>query len=310
VAGLRDSVVHSVTGRTANHLERDLGYPTVRAVLPLEVLGEVLISFQPDVVLVTGTDPAFATGALGVSREFPTLLYVRDDACASAARDAVHVDLVVANSGSVADAVRDGGVDAVVLPSLFPRDLYEVPTTREKVLFVNPTPRKGVDIAWELAGARPDIPFAFSLSWHVKTSVRRALRHTANRLGNVEIRRETSEPRELFRDCRVVLVPSQVPEAWCRVVSEAQINGIPSLASRLGGLPESVGPGGILVGPPDSREAWLEALSMIWDDEERYKQLSHRALEHSHRPEIAVDHVIRRFEELMWRTIDRHARCA
>ena len=157
--------------------------------------------------------------------------------------------------------------------------------------------------------SRPDIPFVFSLSWRMRASALRTLRRTARRLGNVEIRDATTEPQALFRDCRLVLVPTQVPEAWCRVVSEAQINGIPSVASRLGGLPESVGPGGILVAPSDSSEAWMEALSEVWDDQERYEQLSERALEHSRRPELSVDHVIQRFEELVAQAIDRHSRC-
>ena len=259
--------------------------------------------------MVTGTDPAFAMDALGKSKGFPTLLHVRDDASAPVARDAEHVDLVIANSEAVADSVRRLGVDAVFLPSLFPRGTYEVPTTREKVLFVNPTLRKGVDIALELAEARPDIPFVFSLSWRMKSSVLRTLRGTARRLGNVEIRDATSDPQALFGDCRLVLVPTRVPEAWCRVVSEAQISGIPSVASRLGGLPESVGPGGILVAPPDSRDAWLNALAEAWDDPDRYRRLSEGAYEHSRRPELAVDIVVQRFEGLVAETIDRHSQC-
>jgi glycosyltransferase involved in cell wall biosynthesis len=309
VTGLFDTFVRTTTGRTVSRADSELGYPTVRAVRPLESLRPTLDTFGPDAVVVTGTDPAFALEALDKSRGFPTMLYVRDVASASVARDATHVDLVVANSESVANSVRRHGPDAVFLPSLFPSGDYEVLTTREKVLFVNPSPRKGVDVALELARARRDIPFVFSLSWRMRASALRALRRAARRLGNVEIRKATTEPRALFRDCRLVIVPTQVPEAWCRVVSEAQISGIPSLASRLGGLPESVGPGGILVAPSDSSEAWMEALSEVWDDQERYEELSERALQHSRRPELFVDNVIQRFEELVARAIDRHSRC-
>ena len=112
------------------------------------------------------------------------------------------------------------------------------------------------------------------------------------------------QPSRLFRDCRVVLVPTQIPEAWCRVVSEAQVSGLPSVASSLGGLPESVGPGGILVAPPSSKQAWSEALAAIWDDHDRYEELSKRALDHSHRSEIAVDSVVRHFEGLVAQAID------
>ena len=52
--------------------------------------------------------------------------------------------------------------------------------------------------------------------------------------------------RSVYRDTKVLLVPSQWLETWGRVATEAQFSGIPVLASRSGALPEAVGPGGIL----------------------------------------------------------------
>ena len=40
-----------------------------------------------------------------------------------------------------------------------------------------------------------------------------------------------------------LLVPSIYEETYGRVVTQAQVNGIPALASSRGGLPESVGEG-------------------------------------------------------------------
>jgi glycosyltransferase involved in cell wall biosynthesis len=96
-----------------------------------------------------------------------------------------------------------------------------------------------------------------------------------------------------------VIVPSVDEEAWCRVVSEAHINGIPTIASDLGGFPESVGPGGLLVSPPDSLDRWLEALSEVWDDQGTYGELSRRALEYSRRDLLEPTVVRRRFEEIV-----------
>ena len=137
----------------------------------------------------------------------------------------------------------------------------------------------------------------------------RELRRKTRTLGNVEIRKPTHDPSVLFRDCRLLLVPSQWDEPWARVVSEAQISGIPAIASRAGGLPESVGTGGILVSPRDSGQAWLTALSTAWDDEDRYKQLSAAALQHSRRPEITTDVVLERFEGLLRQAIESHRAC-
>jgi glycosyltransferase involved in cell wall biosynthesis len=263
--------------------------------------------FLPDAVVVTGTDPKFAIAALQRSAGQPSVLYVRVDAAVPAVLDA-HVDLVLANSEFMARRVHELGVEATFLPSMFPPEDYEITPTREKVLFVNPIPKKGVEIALHLAESRPDIPFVFNLSWRIEPRALRALRRETRRLGNIEIRDATRRAAMLFRDCRLLLVPSQWEEPWGRVVSEAQIIGIPTVASRVGGLPESVGPGGILVSPRDSRQAWLKALSEAWDNDDRYMQLSERALEHSRRPEISVDLVIKRFEELLAQAVDRHSR--
>jgi glycosyltransferase involved in cell wall biosynthesis len=61
------------------------------------------------------------------------------------------------------------------------------------------------------------------------------------------------------------LVPSRWKESWGRVVSEAQISGIPVLASDHGGLPESVGEGGFLL-PPDEVDAWSACLKKVTTD--------------------------------------------
>jgi len=75
-------------------------------------------------------------------------------------------------------------------------------------------------------------------------------------------------------------------EAWGRVATEAHFSGIPVIASNQGGFPESVGPGGILVDPNASISEWKQALRGLWDDPQRYRELSALSLKYSQRPEI------------------------
>jgi glycosyltransferase involved in cell wall biosynthesis len=82
--------------------------------------------------------------------------------------------------------------------------------------------------------------------------------------------------RRIYQSARIVLVPSILNEAWARVVTEAQISGIPILASDRGGLPESVGPGGILVDPDADISDWEKALSRLWDVKQLEATLSAR----------------------------------
>ncbi len=172
---------------------------------------------------------------------------------------------------------------------------------------MNPTPRKGIEIAFGIASARRDIPFVIRLSWRMRRGALRDVRERARALGNMEVRPATSDPGELYGDCRLVLVPSMDEEAWCRVVSEAQVNGIPSITSALGGLPESVGGGGVLVDPGAPLDGWIRALAEVWDDESRYEELSARAMEHSRRDELDPGTVTRRFEALVDEAIARHS---
>jgi glycosyltransferase involved in cell wall biosynthesis len=58
------------------------------------------------------------------------------------------------------------------------------------------------------------------------------------------------------------------------------------LASHCGGLPESVGPGGILVERDAPFEHWRAALSRMWDDADTYDALVESARRHAQRPEI------------------------
>ncbi|HPW54414.1 MAG TPA: glycosyltransferase [Thermoanaerobaculaceae bacterium] len=53
--------------------------------------------------------------------------------------------------------------------------------------------------------------------------------------------------RSFYSQIDLLLAPSIEPEGFPRVVVEAAFNGIPSIASRAGGLPEAVGDGGVLL---------------------------------------------------------------
>jgi glycosyltransferase involved in cell wall biosynthesis len=70
--------------------------------------------------------------------------------------------------------------------------------------------------------------------------------------------------RELRAGAAVLLVPSRWEEACPFTVLEAMADGLPVLASELGGLPELVGDDAVL--PPRDSAAWAGALSALWAD--------------------------------------------
>jgi glycosyltransferase involved in cell wall biosynthesis len=176
---------------------------------------------------------------------------------------------------------------------------YRTETERRVATFVNPVPRKGVEIALALAAYRPDIPFEFVESWHLRRRVFALVQSRAAHHGNIRLLRHTDDMRTVYCRSRVVLAPSLWEEAWGRIVSEAQVSGIPAIVSDSGGLPEAVGDGGIVVGRHAPIADWLSALSRLWDNSAEYERYVKRALAHAARPEFQPQQVVRTLLQLV-----------
>ena len=104
--------------------------------------------------------------------------------------------------------------------------------------------------------------------------------------------------RTIYADTRVLLAPSQWEEGWGRVVTEAQFSGIPAVASRVGGLPESVGSGGILIDPAAPIERWADALLDL-QAESNWSAMSEAALRQARSYTLAADSAFRAFIGLL-----------
>ena len=137
-----------------------------------------------------------------------------------------------------------------------------------------------------------------------------ALKARLGPLANVEFRRASADMRPVYRRTALLLVPSQVEEAFGRVVVEAQASGIPCLVRETGGLPEAVGAGGRLL--PQSAEAaeWADAIEAILSDPALSSSLSAAAAANAMRPEFSFDSNIERFIGVATAHVDasRHRR--
>jgi glycosyltransferase involved in cell wall biosynthesis len=172
--------------------------------------------------------------------------------------------------------------------------------------FIAPLLEKGVfyfaRIASELARLRPDIEVLVVIgrgeeSWLDRTGL--ALRG----LPNLTVMPTTTDPRQFWAVTRALLAPSLWEEAFMRVAAEAMLNGIPTLASRRGALPDTLGNSGFLfeipplytptsTRPPSVTEVrpWIDTLIRLWDDPGFYEQQSARCLAESRRylPEVVI----------------------
>jgi glycosyltransferase involved in cell wall biosynthesis len=210
--------------------------------------------------------------------------------------------MLIANSDFTARRIETLlGVRPPVMPPLIEPERYRVERTGDSVLLVNPSLRKGVELFFRLAAARPEVPFLAVESWTVHNTWRAVLMNRARGLNNVALWPPVEDMREAYAKARLVLMPSIHEETFGRVVAEAQVSGIPALASDRGALPETVGRGGLTVPLDAGFDVWLQAFDRLWSDEAAYRRCSEGARAESTVEDRAPDRIAARFLELLRR---------
>ena len=160
---------------------------------------------------------------------------------------------------------------------------------------INPRPEKGGALAVRMAELCPDIPFLFVEAWASAVPEVQTLKARAVRLKNATWLPAQHDMRAVYGATRVLLMPSHCQETWGRVITEAQFLGIPALTSRVGALPETLGPGGIAVEADASPEQWIEALRSLYSTEAVHAHYSGAALAYGQREEISRERIVSRF---------------
>lgn len=166
----------------------------------------------------------------------------------------------------------------MVVPPLIRRERYSDLGSGNYVTFINPIPKKGLDIVLELARRLPRVPFLLVESWPLGKSEWRELQARCSSIPNVTLRHSSLSMNPIYRHTRILLAPSQWIEAWGRVVTEAQFCGIPAVTSDSGGLPEAVGDGGIVIPRDAPINDWITAIQGLYENPQRWADLSARAL--------------------------------
>jgi glycosyltransferase involved in cell wall biosynthesis len=202
-------------------------------------------------------------------------------------RSFTEVDAVLTPSQFLSDYYRErSGLHSTPLPLYLPLDEVVAPC-REPVFytFINPCPGKGLDIFLSIvrtAGAkRPDLAFLAVESRGSGELVAERCRSLGIPLDsvNLHIARSVPQPQRIYAVTRVLLVPSIAPDAGPRVIPEAQLNGIPVLASdRCGFAANSDFAGFVLsVQTPGAVDSWFEVICRLHDDVSSYSDASRQA---------------------------------
>ena len=258
---------------------------------PLGTIVDYLQTDPPDVVLTQG---GWSDIALWASDEYdvPCILCVMSNfelqITSGLAADAEPTHIIAVSDEFRA---RAKGVykwtPATTIYQPIDFEYYSI-TGQERACYtmINPVESKGGKVFRELARQRPEDSFLAKMGWsHQRTddnSFNRDIYDIFSQsldfylippdepdldtVKNIEYVQE-GDIREIYRRTKVLLVPSQWEESFGRVVIEAMHNGIPVVASKVGGLPEACDGAAILVEEYDSVDAWSAALDKLGDDE-------------------------------------------
>lgn len=277
----------------------DCGYPI--RVFPdfVKGLGNVIDAFKPDVVWaqLEGAKPVLE---LARSKGVQGLFFVHDAEFDPAELQAIG-DLgchVVCSSRFLADKARKviGRTAHVVYPC--PETNFGVVgDLRGYITMINPHRVKGLQTFIEVARRMPSERFLLVESWRLTDPGLAALEEQLAGAANVRFLRRVPDMRQIYRQTKLLLVPSVWEEGFGMVAVEAQSCRIPVVASARGGLPESVGTGGLLVDDYLNADVWVAAIGEV-QDPGRYTAFATQAARHAAGKAFTAAYSARRFHEV------------
>lgn len=248
---------------------------------------QVLNEYEPDLVIGFGDSPLVSLCFAEAKRRLISTHYMvssRDNLCSLFS----NIDLLTADSNAIAKRYHDiAELNVIPIGDFFElKDIIAPVRKKHYVTFINPSAHKGLSIFAKLAKTAqikmPEVEFLVVNSNQTFHNDIKKL-HTKDKSSehpydltdfpNVFLVNAQDDIRKIYSITSVLLVPSLWFEPWGRVATEATLNGIPVVATNIGGLNEATGGGGFLVDAPrhtledfyslpddEEIEPWLEAL--------------------------------------------------
>lgn len=252
----------------------------------LDLAGQVLERFRPDVLLTYGGHPV----SLELMRRaraggIPVVFHLHNFGYGDRRGFADASAVIFPSEYSRRYHRRRLGIDGSVIPDPIRLDrVVAADPDPQYVTFINPQVEKGMTvfarIALELGRRRPEVPLLV-VEGRGTSDAMAGVPLDLSGLANLHGMAHTPDPRDFYRVSRAVLVPSLWRESLGRVAIEAMSNGIPVLASDRGALPETLGAAGFVftirerytpanLAVPTAREVapWVATIERLWDDPE------------------------------------------
>jgi glycosyltransferase involved in cell wall biosynthesis len=287
---------------------------------------QLLMEFKPDLVFFYGGYPLdFLIPDEARVRGVPSAAYIAN-ANYHGTRWCRDVDVILTDSEATASLYdRWLGLKMNPVGKFISEDSFVAKVhTRKNLLFVNPSPTKGVGVVLRLAAMlrkrRPDILIEVVESrgkWsEALAAFKPALGREISDLPNVTVTPHATDMRPIYGRARVLLAPSLWWESSGRVLAEAMLNGIPAITTNRGGMPEMMRDGGVAIDLPQKYftkpfmsvpeeaelEPFMKAIIEMFDDEEKYKAFvanARRVGEEQHHISVSTRRLMSHLKPLM-----------
>lgn len=256
--------------------------------------------FKPDFIFFYGGGPAGFIPAEARAWNIPVGAYLVNESF-NGHRWCRDVDTFITDTQATRDLYRERlNIDPVPIGKFIGQDKIAKERQPVNLLFINPSLSKGVAVlimmARYLEKRAPNITIEVIESRGDWDEILRAVNYTTGRAAddcpsNIKVTANTADMASVYSRTRVLFVPSLWFESGARVIAEAQLNGIPVVATNRGGNKEMVGAGGVIFNLPEvcyqkpymttpteeGIKPVAECIVRLFEDDDYYKDLSTKA---------------------------------
>lgn len=174
-------------------------------------------------------------------------------------------------------------IESQVIRPFIDTKQYKVKTNKKYITLINPDKHKGLNIFLKIIKQLPNQKF-------LVVGKRIKKQQNAKNIG------WTDNMKDIYKQTKILLVPSVWPDPCPRVTIEAMSSGIPCIGTNIGGFPEEVEDSGIIIKDINNINEWTSAIKKL-NNKTYYNKLSKKAVKQAQKFDFKTQ--FKQFEKLM-----------